>query len=62
MILDCELNKRVASTRLNCNNRQLIYGIAAGKEKVSAIDGAIKSRLINALITDEYTAEQLLNK
>ena len=62
VILDCELNKRVASTRLNSENGQLIYGIAAGKEKVSAIDGAIKSRLINCLITNEYTAEQLLNK
>lgn len=59
-ILDCVLNERVASTKLDSSQGKLIYGIAAGKKKKHAIYGALKSDLINCLITNEYTAEQLL--
>jgi len=59
-LLDCDLNSRVASARLSIANGSLIYCIAAGHEKTMAIYGALKSNLMNGLITNEYTAEQLL--
>jgi len=44
--------------------RQLEYsiGLAASREKVPAIMGALRGRLINVLITDEETAKILLNE
>lgn len=39
---------------------KLIVGIAAGEEKTAAILGALRGNLINALITNEATAEKLL--
>ena len=36
--------------------------VAFGDDKVKAIDGALKTGMINTLITDEYTAKQLLGK
>lgn len=62
VLLDCDLNKRVASAKLHASPDKLIYGIAAGEEKVDAIYGALSSSLINCLITNEYTAERLLQK
>lgn len=35
-------------------------GIAGGKQKLSAIRGALQGRLINVLITDRFTAQHLL--
>ena len=37
-------------------------GMAASREKVPAIMGALRGRLINVLITDEETAKILLNE
>lgn len=59
-LVDCVQNERVASTALDTSNGKLIYGIAAGKKKLNAIHGALKSSLLNCLITNEYTAEKLL--
>lgn len=59
-LLDCDLNHRVASTKLNANENNLIYGIASGEEKAPAIHGALQSTFINCLITNEYTAEFIL--
>ncbi len=44
--------------------RQLEYsiGLAASREKVPAIMGALRGRLINVLVTDEETAKILLNE
>lgn len=61
-VIKCDVNDRVASTPLQANSERIIYGIAAGKEKVDAIHGALSSNLLNGLITNEYTAEQLLAK
>ena len=36
--------------------------VAFGDDKVKAIDGALKTGMINTLITDEYTAKQLLGR
>ena len=59
-LIDCAVNKRVASSPLKANSDKAVYAIAAGEEKVFAILGALRSKLINGLITNEYTAERLL--
>ncbi|MBA6340371.1 sugar-binding transcriptional regulator [Colwellia sp. MB02u-10] len=60
-LIDCAVNQRVASTPLKINSDKAVYAIAAGEEKVFAILGALRSKLINGLITNEYTAERLLS-
>jgi DNA-binding transcriptional regulator LsrR (DeoR family) len=60
-LIDCAVNQRVASTPLKVNSEKSVYAIAAGEEKVLAILGALRSKLINGLITNEYTAERLLS-
>lgn len=37
-------------------------GIACGLEKVAGITGALRGRLVNVLVTDEVTADQVLNQ
>ena len=61
-LIDCAVNERVASTPLKVNPEKAVYAIAAGEEKVLAILGALRSKLINGLITNEYTAERLLEQ
>ena len=53
-------NDRVASAPLVIDPENPVCGIAAGEAKVAAILGALRGKLINALITNEHTAEQLL--
>tara|TARA_R110000822_G_scaffold77641_6_gene186351 strand:- start:711 stop:1670 length:960 start_codon:yes stop_codon:yes gene_type:complete len=60
-LLDCNVNQRVASTPLKVNSDKQIFAIAAGEEKVLAILGALRSKMISGLITNEYTAERLLS-
>ncbi len=55
-------NDRVASAPLARDSENLVCGIAAGDAKVNAISGALRGRLLNALITNERTAEQLLKR
>ncbi|MHA3976743.1 sugar-binding transcriptional regulator [Halovulum sp. GXIMD14794] len=54
-------NTRVAGVRLEPEPDRLSIGIAAGKGKLRAIRGALNGNLINGLITDEATAEALLD-
>ena len=61
-LIDCAVNERVASTPLKVPPEKAVYAIAAGEEKVLAILGALRSKLINGLITNEYTAERLLEQ
>ncbi|WP_158968159.1 sugar-binding transcriptional regulator [Paraglaciecola sp. L3A3] len=60
-LLDCAVNDRVASTPLKIGSEKLVCAIAAGEDKVHAILGALRSQLINGLITNEYTAERILS-
>ncbi|WP_158968099.1 sugar-binding transcriptional regulator [Paraglaciecola sp. L3A3] len=53
-------NERVVSAPLTINSTKPVYGIAAGLEKVQAIHAALKGKLINSLITNEYTAKCIL--
>lgn len=43
----------------NLKNAKKTVAIACGDDKVSAIKGALKTGLVDVLITDEYTARQL---
>jgi len=54
------INSRVASVPLDKNPTKPVYAVAAGENKVQAIKGALISRRVNGLITNEYTAELLL--
>ncbi|UJF21196.1 sugar-binding transcriptional regulator [Shewanella sp. OMA3-2] len=56
------INQLVMSAPLTPNASKPVYGIAAGKSKVNAICAALQGGLINSLITNEYTAEQILAK
>ncbi len=40
----------------------LVIGIAASPEKATAIIGAVRAKLINALVTDRKTAEAILER
>jgi DNA-binding transcriptional regulator LsrR (DeoR family) len=59
-LIDGLVNDRVASMPLQPGQGKPVVAIAAGEAKVSAIHGAMTGRLINGLITNEHTAEQLL--
>ena len=54
------VNNRVASAPLKVDPENVVFGIAAGEAKVNAILGALRGKRINALITNEHTAELLL--
>lgn len=61
-IVDCKINKRVTSSTLTLASEKPVVGIASGLNKKKAILGALRSKLINALITNETTATALLNE
>lgn len=61
-LIDGLINDRVASAPLMPGQTNPVVGIGAGEAKVKAILGALRGRLINSLITNEYTAERLLNQ
>ena len=56
------VNDRIASVPLTPGSEKIVFGVAAGKPKINAILGALHGRLINSLVTNEFTAEQLLKK
>jgi YD repeat-containing protein len=53
-------NDRVASARIPARENSLVIASAMGRRKVACIKAAIRGKLVNALITDEATAEDLL--
>lgn len=55
------INQRVASVPLPSRQTSIVIGIAKGERKYQAVRAALKGGLINGLITDEATAEFLLN-
>jgi DNA-binding transcriptional regulator LsrR (DeoR family) len=59
-LLSNSINERVVSAPLTINASKPVYGIAAGTDKVPAIYAALKGKLINSLITNEYTAQTIL--
>lgn len=61
-ILNFELHDRLVSTKLDTlKNMQNVIGVAGGESKVEAIHGALMGGYLDVLITDECTAESLVN-
>ena len=58
--LEVGTNRRTGGVRVTPGLNRPAIGIAAGASKVGAIHGALKSRIINGLVTDEPTATALL--
>ncbi len=56
------LNERVIGMNLEqLRHVKRVVGIAGGKQKLSAIRGALLGRFINVLVTDRFTAQSLLH-
>ena len=60
--LDVGTNTRTGGVRVAPGLDRPSIGIAAGASKVPAIYGALKSRILNGLVTDEPTAKALLTQ
>jgi DNA-binding transcriptional regulator LsrR (DeoR family) len=54
-------NERVASAPIPSTQQCLVIAIAKGPVKLSGITAAVTGRLVNGLISDEWTAEKLLS-
>ncbi|WP_235974922.1 sugar-binding transcriptional regulator [Stappia albiluteola] len=61
-LIDGITNDRVASAPIPARDTSLVIAIAKGGKKLPGIRAAIKGKLINGLITDETTAQALLNE
>lgn len=53
-------NERVASAPIPSRERSLVIALAMGERKLPGILAAVSRRLVNGLITDESTAEDLI--
>lgn len=60
--LDVGTNRRTGGVRIAEGLDRPSVGIAAGAAKVPAIYAAVKSRIINGLVTDDSTARLLLDR
>jgi DNA-binding transcriptional regulator LsrR (DeoR family) len=58
--IDSEIGRRTASAPLPSRDRATVLAIAKGRKKLPAIRAALFGRVVNAIITDETTAEALL--
>ncbi|MCQ1570929.1 sugar-binding transcriptional regulator [Neorhizobium galegae] len=61
-LLANSINDRVASVPIPPRETSSVIGIAQGRKKFQAISAALKGNIINGVITDEATAEQLLGR
>ena len=55
-------NERVASAPLRRADNRLVIGVAMGPSRRAPVRGALAGRLISGLVTDEATAEHLLQR
>lgn len=60
-LIDNPINGRVASVPIPSRETSAVIGLAQGARKIPAMAAALKGKLINGLITDEASAEQLLS-
>ena len=60
-LISCDINERVTSFKLKATPEKPVVGVASGDNKLHAIRGALRSKLLNGLITTERTASALLN-
>ncbi|CDZ58869.1 Ery operon repressor [Neorhizobium galegae bv. orientalis] len=61
-LLANSINDRVASVPIPPRETSSVIGIAQGRKKFQAISAALRGNIINGVITDEATAEQLLGR
>ncbi|CDN49405.1 sugar-binding transcriptional regulator [Neorhizobium galegae] len=61
-LLANSINDRVASVPIPSRETSSVIGLALGRKKFQAISAALKGNIINGVITDEATAEQLLGR
>jgi deoxyribonucleoside regulator len=60
-LIDAEIARRIVAVGVAALRRiPRVVGIAVGTEKVEAILGAMRSRLVNVLATDDATAREVL--
>lgn len=59
-LLDHPVNRRTASAPLPPPERATVLALAKGKRKRAALKAALTGGIVNALVTDEATAEALL--
>lgn len=60
--IQCDLHNRLISTDLDAlKDMKNVIGVAGGQNKVHAIHGALIGGYLDVLITDECTAESLVN-
>ena len=59
-VLACEHNDRVASVPLPADPPRDVVAVAVGEAKAAALRAALAGRLVNGLVTNEATAERLL--
>ncbi|MDH3662145.1 MAG: sugar-binding transcriptional regulator [Alphaproteobacteria bacterium] len=59
-VVDCEFNDRVLGLELEALRDRQVTAIAGGRDKQASIRGALTMGLIGTLITDEATAENLI--
>jgi DNA-binding transcriptional regulator LsrR (DeoR family) len=55
-------NARVAAAPLRRADNRLVIGVAMGPARRAPVRGALAGRLISGLVTDEATAEHLLQR
>jgi DNA-binding transcriptional regulator LsrR (DeoR family) len=60
-LIEGPINERVASAPIPSRERSLVVAIAMGSRKLPGIRATLNRRLVNGLITDEKTAEGLLD-
>lgn len=61
-VVECDWNDRVVAIDLNKLKKiPCCIGVSGGNEKLSGIKAALAGQLINVLITDEKTGQELLN-
>jgi DNA-binding transcriptional regulator LsrR (DeoR family) len=58
--LDLGTNRRVGGVRVDAGRPNPVIGIAAGPSKVASIRAALKSQILNGLVTDESSARAIL--
>lgn len=59
-LLDHPVNQRTASAPLPARDRAVVVALAKGRRKRAALRAALTGGIVNALVTDEATAEALL--
>jgi len=51
----------LCASKDNLKNAKQTIAVASGEDKTEAIVGALRTQIIDTLITDEYTAKRILS-